>query len=343
MRFLDKNKKYKIKDRRGRHTKAERLARIREAKKTIVPYRCRGCDSVLDMSIRTTEGDAVVCTNCGLVDDNICFDFEAPIYTHVPRSPLYRHRNYFAEKLLQARNKEPRLSDKELDIISIIFDIYQEECPEIWNERNFTKRHMGQICRIIKSVYPKSPFCRRIERWYQYRVYLSGTSGCTLDFHIASQLRVLFDAYVHYFLVHLEETDSDRKNITQLDLVILVLLYNLDKNLLSKYGWYFLNHNIVNRTPSIRRDLDLIKKVCDIVNNRLLNEKKHYDITTLCYVWFRKKGGLKVPSLKNILNRCMENPMGLMQYANYKTSNTSGFIHYLESINHPDNHEPNYG
>lgn len=336
MRFIDYSKYIKKKDRRGRHTKAERLARTREAKKTILPYRCRGCDSEMDMSIRTCEGDAVVCTNCGLVDNNICFDFEAPIYTHVPRSPLYRHRNYFAEKLLQARNKEPRLSGKELDIISIIYDIHQEECPEVWNERNFTKRHMGQICRIIKSVYPKSPFCRRIERWYQYRVYLSGTSGCSLDFHIASQLRVLFDAYVHYFLVYLEETNSKRKNITQLDLVILVLLYNIDKTLLARYGWYFLNHNIVNCTPSINRDLDLIKKVCDITNARLLNEKKHYDITTLCYFWFRKKGGFKVPSLKGILNHCTMNGMGLMQYANYRSSNPCGFVHYLNSINHVD-------
>lgn len=331
MRFSNYKKKSKNRDRRGRHTKAERIARIRAAKKSISPYLCRGCNKELNSAIRTEEGDAIVCTNCGLVDDNVCFDYEAPVYDHVPRSPLYRHRNYFAEKLLQARNKEPRLSEKELDIISVIYDIYRDHCPDSWNEANFTKRHMGQICRVIKSVYPNSPFCRRIERWYQYRVYICGNSGYDLDFYVASHLRVLFDAYVHYFLIYLEENNFERKNITQLDLVILILMYNLDKTLLAKYGWYFLNHNIVNCTPSIERDLEVIKQVCNMCNTRLLNDKKSYDITTLCYVWFRKHGPLQVPSLKNIITRCMENPLGVMQYVTYRTCNPAGYVEYLNS------------
>ena len=325
-------RKYKTKDRRGRHTKAERLAKLRAARRTIVPFLCRQCDSELDVNIRTVEGDAIVCTNCGLVDNNTCFDYEPPLYTAPPRSPLYRHRNYFAEKLLQSRNKEPRISDKELDILSTVFDIFRDECPEVWAEKNFTKRHMGKICRVIKSVYPKSPFCRRIERWYQYRVYLCGAASSEMDFFTSSHLRVLFDSYVHYFLVYLQENGNGRKNITQLDLVVLVLLYNLDKAKLVKYGWYFMNHNIVNQTPSIERDLQIIRAVCDLTNSRILSDKKAHDITTICYVWFRKNGGLVVPSINELLEALLGTPLGRMQYANYRISTPACLQFFLQEV-----------
>lgn len=324
-------KKEKKQDRRGRHTKAERLARIRAAKKTISIAKCRGCEQELDMSILTEEGDAIVCTNCGLVDNNLVFDYDSPIYTHVPCSPFYRHRNYFAEKLLQARNKEPRLSDQELDIMSVVYDIYREECPELWNEGNFTKKHCGKICRVIKRIYPNSPFSRRIERWYQYRVYIAGESNGELDFHVSTQLRFLFDAYVHYFLIYIQENNLKRKNITQLDLVIMILLYNLKIDYLRKYGWYFMNHNIINQTPSITRDIKTIENVFEIINSRILKDKKHHDITTMCYLWFRKGNTLKLPSLKKMITECMNTPLGIMQYANYRTNNAIGHIHYLES------------
>jgi len=322
-------KKKKGEDRRGKHTKAERLARIRAAKASIVNPTCKQCDNVLDPMCKTEEGDAVVCTKCGVVDNNTCFDFEPPICEYVHKSPFYKHKNYFAERLLQARNTEPRLSDKELDILSIVYDTYRDNCPLVWSERNFTKRHCGTICRLIKKVYPHSPFNRRIERWYQYRVYMCGSSLGELPYQVSNQLRFLFDAYAEFFLFYLGENEIPRRNITQLDLVILVLLYNLDYKHVNDFGWYFLNHNIVNMTPSVHRDRERIKEICDMINGRILNHRSH-NIKVNCYKWFREGNKLKVPSVKKLLNMSLTTPMGVLQYVNYKKNNEVALLYYLE-------------
>lgn len=330
-RFSRRLKNKKKEDRRGRHTKAERLARIRAAKATIVNPKCRGCNESLDVMCKTEEGDAIVCTSCGLVDNNTCFDLESPTYDYVPRSPFYKHKNYFAERLLQARNTEPRLSGKELDILSIVYDTYRDLCPLVWEERNFTKKHCGTICRLIKNLYPSSPFNRRIERWYQYRVYMCGPTSNELPYQISNQLRFLFDAYAEFFIVYLEEQNIARRNITQLDLVILVLLYNLDYKHVNEYGWYFLNHNIVNKTPSVYNDRNTIKQICKLVNERILFCHNH-NIKPNCYRWFRDGNRLKVPTVDKILHMCLASDMGVRQYVNYKKNNEVALLYYLENM-----------
>lgn len=328
-RFSKLFKKKRKDDRRGKHTKAERLARIRAAKNTIINPTCRGCNSDLDVMCKTEEGDAIVCTYCGLVDNNTCFDFESPTYDYVPRSPFYKHKNYFAERLLQARNKEPRLSEKELDILSVVYDIYRDKCSPVWSERNFTKKHCGTICRLIKTQYPNSPFNRRIERWYQFRVYLCGPTYAELPYHVSNQLRFLFDAYAEFFLLTLEDEKIDRRNITQLDLVILILLYNLDISHVQNYGWYFLNHNIVNKTPSVHRDRERIKKICKKINDNILTHHS-MNIKPNCYRWFREGRRLKIPSIDKLLIIATQTGMGILQYVNYKKNNEVALLYYLE-------------
>lgn len=334
LKFSRRFKKKKKQDRRGKHTKIERLTAIRAAKATIVNPTCRECKSPLDRACKTIEGDAIVCTYCGLVDNNTCFDIEPPVYDYVPRSPFYKHKNYFAERLLQARNTEPRLSNKELDIISIVYDTYRDLCPLLWAERNFTKKHCGTICRLIKKKYPQSPFNRRIERWYQYRVYLCGSTLSEIPLQVALHLRFLFDAYAEFFLIYLEENALQRRNITKLDLVILVLLYNLNYQHVNNYGWYFLNHNIVNKTPSVYRDRESIKSICKIINERILNHKSS-NIKSNCYKWFRDGNRLKVPSVDKILDMCLVTPMGVLQYVNLKNNSEVALLYYLEKYGQP--------
>jgi len=328
-RFSKLFKRKKREDRRGKHTKIQRLAAIRAAKATIVNPKCRECESDLDPMCKTSEGDAIVCTTCGVVDNNTCFDLESPVYDYVPRSPFYKHKNYFAERLLQARNTEPRLSSKELNIISLVYDTYRDICPLVWSERNFTKKHCGTICRLIKKVYPSSPFNRRIERWYQYRVYLCGSTLAEIPYQVAVHLRFLFDAYAEFFLIYLEENGMTRKNITKLDLVILVLLYNLNYKHVNEYGWYFLNHNIVNKTPSVYRDRESIKSICKMINERIIFHKSH-NIKPSCYKWFRDGNRLKVPTVDKILSMCLWTPMGVLQYVNLKNNSEVALIYYLD-------------
>lgn len=324
--------KKKGKDRRGRHTKVDRLAKLRSLRDARRNPTCRSCSEDLDVNIKTEEGDALVCTNCGLVDNNTCFDFEPPLGINIISSPFYMHRNYFAEKILQARNREPRLTDREKDIMSIVYDIYKRNCPLLWSEANFTKKHCGQICRLITRIYPKTPFCRRIERWYQYRVYICGDTNNELSYKVADKLRTLFDAYAHFFLLDIQENNKPKSNITQLDLVILVLLYNIKMKYVNKHGWYFLNHNIVNNTPSIIRDRDRILEICTMINDRILRpDAKYSNIRSQCYRWFRKGNKLKVPHVSMLLSMCMYSKFGVIQYVNYKTKNDASLLYYLEN------------
>lgn len=325
-----RKKKSRI-DRRGRHTKEDRIAK-RKAVIQIDPQSCRKCNSVLDPAIRTEEGDALVCKYCALVDDRLCFDYETPMLHSDIHTNVYRHKNYFAERLLQARDKEPRFTDKELDLFSSVYDIYRLQCPLLWSEEKFTKKHAARICRLIVKHYPRSTFRRRLERWYQYRNYICGKVNNELPLDIANALKILFDAYSHYFLVYISENKLCRRNITQLDLVILVLLYNLGPEVLAAHGWYFLNHNIMNKTLSTRLDMIRIKAICNLINSNILHMKPSKNISPDCFAWFRSGNILKVPSITTLLNHCMTNPMAYYQFLAYKGNNH--LLHLYPSISH---------
>ena len=327
-----KSYKFKTKDRRGRHTKAERLAKIRAAKASIVKPSCRECCAVLDPAARTEEGDAIVCTSCGLVDNNICFDHEAPIYDYVPRNSLYRHRNYFAEKIRQARNTEPRLAESELDAMSIIYDIYQRHSPVLWSEGMFTKKHAKRICRIIKKQYPDTQWHSRHERWFQYRTYICGDMGLSLPQSVASQLRILFDAYAYYFLKYLEINNMPRHNIAKLDLLILVLLYNISYQCLSEHGWYFLNKNIMNRSRATIKDINEIRTICRLVNEKILSLKDVHMVDPECLRWFRAGNKLVVPKLDILLNFTMNHPMGYVKFVSYYGSSHLTLLSHLSLL-----------
>lgn len=311
----------RTKDRRGRHTKAERLAKLRAAKATITHQSCQGCFSLLDPAIRTEEGDAVVCVNCGVVDSTPCFDFEAPVFDGVPKLSLYHHKNYFAEKISQARDTEPRLKDRELDAMSIVYDIYRRHCPVLWAEEMFTKRHAQRICRSIKNAYPKTQWHTRSERWFQYRNYICGNVNNALPEDVGNQLRILFDAYAYYFLRYLNVNKLPKRNITKLDLVILVLLYNISYKKLNDHGWYFLNKNILNKSKATMKDMKEIREVCALANKEIFTMKEVYMIQPECHKWFRENKKLKVPDIESLIDYALHHPMGYYKYTSYLGSN----------------------
>lgn len=305
------------KDRRGRHTKAERLAKIRATKESFVKSRCRDCDQVLDQAVRTEEGDAIVCTNCGVVDNNTCFDYEPLVLDYVPRNSLYRHKNYFAEKLRQARNIEPRLSNSELDCMSVLFDIYRSYSPVLWSEGMFTKKHAKRICRSIKNQYPSTQWHTRHERWFQYRTYICGDVGLAMPEDISIQLRVLFDAYAYYFLHYLEINQFPRRNIAKLDLVILVLLYNLSPKTLRDYGWYFINKNIFNKSKATIKDINEIRTICKLINQEIFTLKDVHLVDARCLGWFRAGNRLVVPKLDLLLSYTLTHEMSYVNIVSY--------------------------
>lgn len=323
----------KKRDKRGKHTKKERI----EKKKSAIVHvlLCKGCDKELDCTFTTEEGDAIVCRHCGVVDNQQCFDNEAPPFDINKRSPLYMHKNYYAEKLLQSRNKEPRLTSKEIYLLSMVFDIFEAKVPLWWNEIMYTKKHQAQICRLISKCYPKSVFTRRIERWFQYREHIVGDEYVSLPKHLTEKLRLLFDPYCLFFTLYVSKLPYQRKNITQLDLVTLYLLYNIDKDYLTQYGWFFLNHNIINLTPSVYNDLNMIKNIFEEINDNVLTIRHNNTISPDCLAWFRQGNKLKVPTVERILDYVYINYMSMIVYSGFKKNNDAGYVIYNIVNNNP--------
>ena len=118
-------------------------------------------------------------------------------------------------------------------------------------------------------------------------------------------------------------------NITQLDMVILILLYSVSPEYLPVYGWYFLNKNLINKTPSVYKNYNIAKEVCEMTNNMILQE---YDssIPVLCYQWFRLGNKFTVPDLDDLVDGALGSELGAIQYANYCKNNRMGAHMYYK-------------
>lgn len=316
---------------RGRHTKETRKQKIKSILENLPKGpTCNSCNMELDYGITTDDGNALVCRFCGVVDSMPIFDTDTIPFGCVPGSPLYRHRNYFAERILQAKNEEPRLRDEELDTISLVYNMYKASGSIFWHEGFFTKKHMSIICGHLVKRFPKSFWTRRVERWFQYRTYICGQTGLQLPESVGFTLRFLFDAYSTYFQRKLKKKRIRKANITQLDMVILVLLFSIDPAFLPSYGWYFLNRNLINKTPSVYKNYSKVKSVCASINKKILSE---YDdtIPKVCYQWFRLGNRISVPDLDDLVDGALGSQLGAIQYANYCKGNGIGsFMFYSD-------------
>lgn len=321
-----RNKRTKRADMRGRHTKETRLRKIQQIMDSIPKGpTCANCSMDLDYGITTDDGNALVCRYCGVVDSMPIFDTDQIPFGCIPGSPLYRHRNYFAERISQARDKEPRLCEDELDTLSMVYNLYKASGSIFWYEGFFTKKHMSMICSHLVKRFPRSFWTRRVERWFQYRTYICGHTGIQLPGVVASTLRFLFDAYSRYFQISLKKTQTKKANITQLDMVILVLLFSVNPRYLQDYGWYFLNRNLINKTPSVYSNYAKVKSICDTINGCILHE---YDntIPKSCYQWFRCGNKIAVPDLDDLIDGALGSELGAIQYANYCKANSVGAL-----------------
>lgn len=328
------NLRRKLPDRRGRHTKESRAEKLKLILENIKRRpSCENCAHALSFEITTDCGDALVCSVCGVVDSMPIFDSDSDPVPCIKGSPMYRHRYYFGERIKQAKNEEPRFKDGELDILSKVHDLFTGDASLYWDDRFFTKKHMAIMCRLLTKQFPKSFWTRRSERWFQFRTYICGNTGLQLPQDIAVKLRFLFDAYSRYFQIYITDKKQKKKaNITQLDIVILILLFSLDPKYVNDFGWYFLNKNLINRTPSTFKNYTAAKEICEMINQRILKEY-FPTIPVICYRWFRLGNSLKVPDLDDLIDCSLGSELGAIQYANYCKQNTVGaYLFYKRNM-----------
>lgn len=286
--------KSKENDMRGRHTKKSREDKRKQLqeyyKKIKETDTCKECGS---FDFRpSSDNDSYVCIKCGMLSNIQVFDYESPIDT--PKSiSYYLHRNYFAERMRQWSNTEPRFTKDAKNKISSIFTILQEQNPDYWayNELSFSKARFGEICRILNKLYPEDRWNTKLERWLQARSIIY-TKKFNPDYHpdftLIELLKTLFDPVAYCFTNYFKDLNEfKRHNIPKLDLIILFFLYTINEELVIRYGWYFLSEQLYWQSNSIKKDFKRIKVLFDYVNNDFKYNSKTNIIRRASYSWFR--------------------------------------------------------
>jgi len=306
-------------DKRGKHTKETRLKRQAENKRffdsiSVLPS-CRECNGI-DF-VPTTEGDSHVCTGCGCVGTARIIDGCTDVLLDFHGSAPYKHRNYLAERIQQARNREPRFTTSEANKISVVWSALHDRDGDTWSNdpRSFSKYRFRQLLRILNELEPDRRWKQKLEKWWQAREILYGVddSWHQLDDYHSFMIKILFDPFACYFALHFKKAEPGTHNIPKMDLIILVLLYNISPEALMTYGWYFLSKNIVWPTKSTEIDHQRIQEIADKVNEEFVQRSKKPDVRQQSYAWLHKNH-YTVPDLDLLAYLAMESPEGKIVY-----------------------------
>lgn len=298
--------KRKQPDLRGKHTKKSRLAKKLEFEtylNTVVRRpSCTNCHG--SVFVPTNDQDALVCTTCGMVSNNLLIEGATDITESRPRSALYRQRNYFAECVLHATASDPRFTSSEQYKINLVWSELHDKDPDTWTNcgRSFSKFRFQQICRILDKIEPNKRWKQKLERWLQAKQIIFGVDD---DFRMPDEftsatLKILFDPIAKFFETKFKKNEPGHHNIPKMDLIFLVLLYNIAPEAVVQHGWYFLSKNIIWPTCAIEKDYKRIYRITKAVNAEFLRKNRQPHVRSESYAWLNKHK-YKVPTLETIV------------------------------------------
>lgn len=313
--FNRKRKLKKKEDRRGKHTKESRRIKKEEIARFFDSIAVLSlCDNCSGSSfVPTVDGDANVCTTCGMVTHSRiiegCTDILLDIYDSAP----YRHRNYFAERLLQARGKDPSFTATEENQINVVWSmLHDQDGTRFGNSPgSFSKYRFKQILWSLNELDPGKRWKQKLEKWWQAREVIYGPDHTwnTLDDYHSYMLKILFDPIASCFDQYFRLKTPKKHNIPKLNIIVLILLYNISEDALVKFGWYFLSKNIVNPTRSVLYDFQRIRVVIDKVNTDFVNRIVRPDVRKESYQWLQKHKYV-VPELDYLVSLAIESKEG---------------------------------
>jgi hypothetical protein len=186
---------------------------------------------------------------------------------------------------------------------------------------SFSKYRFRQILHILDQLEPGRQWRKKLEKSLQARQVLFGTLADlnTMDDWTCMMLKILFDPIGAYYDQKFRKNEKGKKNMPKLDLLILVLLYNVSEQAVSDYGWYFLRKNTVWPTPSTLKDYDRIKQILAQANQDFLEFPKKRNVRTQSYSWLRKNRYV-VPELEflvSLARSSKEGDMCVYQFAHH--------------------------
>lgn len=295
-------------DGRGKHTKESRKQKALELQRFFalldVHISCANCGG--DNFAPTQDLDSSTCTSCGLVTNERNIEGITDCRLDVHSSVLYSHRNYLAERIQQARALEPPFTTSQQNKISVLWHYIYDKArdaargtengfgtnPFDWSlsERSFSKYRFRQICGLLDQLEPGRRWKQKLEKWWQARAIIYGEDRTwnVLDDYHAQAVKILFDPIGARFDQAHRKKEPGKHNIPKLDIIILVLLYNISEETLEKYGWYFLSNNIVHPTASTLSDYDRVKTLLTDINQNFLQGKTQKGVRRESYAWLQK-------------------------------------------------------
>ncbi len=306
---------YTSKDKRGRFTKKTKQEKIKALRNYYTikqTFHCDDCHVESDNWTTTCEGDSYVCIACGTVSQDAIL-FESAVYCDqfpqdYNRKNGYKHRNYFAERIRQFSNTEPRFSKQEQIQIENIHSVLWLENSKLWDPTTMQKPDFAKLFRIMHLAVPHMKWNRRLERWLQAKHILLHYNDIHFDNTIPEKLlvdlRLLFDGIAFTFS---NDKKDDRHNIFRLDYICLLLLYTLDPTLVTKHGWYFCDSRLLFKHEN---SVLIWKNVINLfIDTNIKMRSNRFDKTSIypeTIDWFYKNT-LNTCSLDAMINLLMEN------------------------------------
>lgn len=296
-------------DRRGKHTKAsrEKAQQARAAYLHSLTHRvCVHCSGT--QFVDTADQANRVCNQCGLVDEERSVPDMDSVSEYIRKSgasSIYRHRNYFAERIRQFNNTEPRFSTLEKSQIYAVQSVLERKIGSEWSPGLLSKDKFGTICRILDQLRPGQRWRQKLERWHQAKIELSCRAEYAADLppsELTHKMKVLFDGFAYIFEKFFRSSSDDQRrrlNIPKLDLVCLLLLYNIDKNQLWRYGWFFMSPQIYWESQSVQRDYERCQQIMLKTNESLVRLEPGAFVRRETLHWFRVNKFV-VPSLNEL-------------------------------------------
>lgn len=288
---------------------------------------CFCCGAYSDEAFVPTPEYEVVCKECAAVQPSEkCF--EDAIDSTLKSPTAYKERTYLSERLRLFGNLEPRIPREDFELIGQVYSELEsryskihdeEEDPERRSERlgrigfkgdwfiqhpgNITKDFIQTLLTLIdQTLSPnlrgvtKSFKRKYLERWLQIKILLCGKNyykNCICDLPDSLLLDDMLALACQVTSIFKNKKDearifTEKRSVPNVDLMFLMILYNIDIFYLRKFGWYFLSKAVREGSApdkplsAIHGDYDTLCKIFEYLNSQYQHRNPACDQFICC-------------------------------------------------------------
>lgn len=306
------------KDKRGKHTKASRIER--KNKNNLHkrgPITCRECDAPESAFVPTSDNDRMVCTKCGWVSNDVIYKesrnfLDNYTFLSIQRS-CYQRRNYFAERMRQFCNTEPRFTVEEENYIRAVYKLFLDVFPEEYGPENLSRSKIKCIFRTLNEYLPHLYFNTKSERWLQAISLFNPNISCG-DPEIASKMKLMYEMVALVFESYYKPK-LKLKNIPKINIFCLIFLYNVSCIHLIDHGWYFLSEDFFYQSKTMLSNFEKcceILQMCnDLVENKAFISKYHDSVSLESHLFFfQDKFKFQIPEYEDLIYISLKSEQG---------------------------------